>query len=152
MNSSVKKIGDRKRNQKAFDKLKEKITSQFVHALSKRKEKFRVETNVSEHTIKGVLFQEQEGKWKLIIFLSRCHILSPTKQSIHYCGDTALSISKLQACLPQWPLSLQQSRYSIFHDRNTLIQLGLLWQGCTPVSASTLKPLLRTIGVVSLKL
>jgi len=34
----------------------------LVHALSKREEKFRVETNVSEHTIKGVLFQEQEEK------------------------------------------------------------------------------------------
>ena len=48
--------------QKAFNKLKEKITIQLVHALSKREEKFRVETDILEHTIEGVLFQEQEGK------------------------------------------------------------------------------------------
>ena len=94
--------------QKAFNKLKEKITSQLVHALSKREENFRVETDISEHIIEGVLFQEQEEKCKPIIFLSMCHILSPTKQSIHYHSDsdTALSISKLQACFLQWPPSL----------------------------------------------
>jgi len=48
--------------QKAFDKLKEKITSQLVYALSKREGKFRVETDISEHTIGRVLPQEQEGK------------------------------------------------------------------------------------------
>ena len=41
-----------------------------IHA-SKKKEKFRVETDASEHTIEGVLFQEQERKWKPIVFLSR---------------------------------------------------------------------------------
>jgi len=51
--------------------LKEKITSQLVLALPRRKGKFRVETNTSEHAIKGVLSQEQEGKWKPIAFLSR---------------------------------------------------------------------------------
>ena len=145
--------------QKTFDKLKEKITSQLVHALSKRKENFRVETNVLEHIIEEVPFQEQEEKWKPIIFLSRCHILSLTKQSILYHSDTALSISKLQACLLQWPPSLQhalivvvqQSRYSIFYDRDTPIQLGLLQQSCTPVSISILKPLLGTIEVILMK-
>ena len=42
--------------QKAFDKLKEKITSQLVLALFRREEKFRVETDISEHIIEGVLF------------------------------------------------------------------------------------------------
>ena len=42
--------------QKAFDKLKEKITSQLVLALFKREKKFRVETDISEHIIEGVLF------------------------------------------------------------------------------------------------
>jgi len=37
----------------------------------KKEEKFRVKTNASEHTIEGVLFQEQERKWKPIVFLSR---------------------------------------------------------------------------------
>jgi len=58
-------------HQKAFEELKEKITSQPVLSLPKRKGKFRVETDVSGHTIGGVLSQEQDGKWKLIAFLSR---------------------------------------------------------------------------------
>jgi len=40
---------------KAFEELKEKITSQLVLSLSKREGKFRVETNASGHTIGGVL-------------------------------------------------------------------------------------------------
>ena len=42
-------------HQKAFEELKGKITSQLVLTLIKREEKFRVETDVSEHAIKGVL-------------------------------------------------------------------------------------------------
>ncbi len=54
--------------QKAFKKLKDKITSQSILTLLKREGKFRVETNVSEHVIQGVLPQEQEEKWKPITF------------------------------------------------------------------------------------
>jgi len=48
--------------QKAFKKLKDKITSQLVLTLPKREEKFRVEIDVSEYAIGEVLSQEQEGK------------------------------------------------------------------------------------------
>ena len=41
--------------QRAFEELKEKITSQLVLALSRRKGKFRVETDASGHAIGGVL-------------------------------------------------------------------------------------------------
>ena len=58
-------------HQKAFDKLKEKITSQPVLSLPRREGKFRVETGASGHAIGGVLSQEQNGKWKPIAFLSR---------------------------------------------------------------------------------
>ena len=51
-----------KEYQEAFEELKEKITSQSVLALSKREEKFQVETDVSGHAIRGVLSQEQEGR------------------------------------------------------------------------------------------
>ena len=54
-----------------FKKLKDKITSQLVLALPRREGKFRVETDASGYTIGGVLSQEQEGKWKPIVFLSR---------------------------------------------------------------------------------
>jgi len=39
--------------------------------LPRREGKFRVEMDALEHAIGGVLSQEQNGKWKLIAFLSR---------------------------------------------------------------------------------
>ena len=44
-----------KEHQKAFEELKKKIISQPVLALSRREGKFRVEMDVSEHAIGGVL-------------------------------------------------------------------------------------------------
>ena len=58
-------------HQKVFKELKEKITSQLVLSLPRRERKFRVETDVLGHAIEGVLFQEQDGKWKPIAFLLR---------------------------------------------------------------------------------
>ena len=60
-----------KEYQEAFKELKEKITSQSILALPKREGKFQVETDASKHTIEGVLSQEQEGKWRPIVFLLR---------------------------------------------------------------------------------
>ena len=54
-----------------FEELKKKITSQPVLSLPRREGKFRVETDVSGYAIEEVLFQEQDGKWKPIAFLSR---------------------------------------------------------------------------------
>jgi len=45
-------------HQKAFEELKEKITSQPVLSLPKRKGKFRVETDALGYAIEGVLSQE----------------------------------------------------------------------------------------------
>ena len=42
-------------HQRAFEELKEKITSQLVLALPKREGKFRVEIDASGHAIGGVL-------------------------------------------------------------------------------------------------
>ena len=57
--------------QRAFEELKNKITSQPVLTLPKRKEKFRVETNTLGHATGEVLSQEQKEKRKPIAFLSR---------------------------------------------------------------------------------
>ena len=69
--------------QQAFDKLKDKITSQPVLSLLKRKEKFRVETYTLGHVIGGVLSQEQEEKWKLIVLLSRIMQLAEKNYEIY---------------------------------------------------------------------
>jgi len=51
-----------KEHQKAFEELKDKITSQPVLFLPKREGKFQMETDASEHAIGRVLSQKQEGK------------------------------------------------------------------------------------------
>ena len=71
------------KHQNTFEKLKNKITSQPVLTLLKRKEKFRVETNALEHVIGGILFQEQEEKWKPIVFLSRIMQLAKRNYEIY---------------------------------------------------------------------
>ena len=68
--------------QRSFDKLKDKITSQPVLALPK-KSKFQVEIDISEHAIGDVLFQEQKGKWKHIMFLSRTMQLAERNYEIY---------------------------------------------------------------------
>ena len=45
-------------HQRAFEELKEKITSQLVLSLPKREGKFRVKTDALGHAIGGVLSQE----------------------------------------------------------------------------------------------
>ena len=77
-------------HQKAFDELKEKITSQLVLALPRKEGKFRVETDVSGHAIGGVLSQEQEGKWKPIAFLSRT--MQPAEQNYEIYDKELLAI------------------------------------------------------------
>jgi len=48
--------------QRAFEELKDKITSQLVLSLVKREVKFRVKIDTSKHAIRGVLSQEQKKK------------------------------------------------------------------------------------------
>jgi len=76
--------------QNAFEELKQKITTQPVLALPKRKEKFRVEVDVSGHVIRGVLSQKQEGKWKPVAFLSRT--MSPTERNYEIYNKKLLAI------------------------------------------------------------
>jgi len=76
--------------QRAFDELKDKITSQPVLTLPKREGKFRVETNASGHAIGGVLSQEQDSKWKPIAFLSRT--MQPVKLNYEIYNKELLAI------------------------------------------------------------
>jgi len=77
-------------HQKAFKELKDKITSQPVLSLPKREDKFRVETDASEHVIEEVLSQKQEGKWKSIAFLSKTIQLAERNYEIY--GKELLAI------------------------------------------------------------
>ena len=72
-----------KEYQKAFKKRKDKITSQLVLSLPKKKGKFQVETNALGHAIGGVLSQKQEWKWKPIAFLSRTIQLAERNYEIY---------------------------------------------------------------------
>ena len=45
--------------------------------------KFRVETDISRYAIRGVLSQEQKGKWKPIAFLSRIMQLAEKNYEIY---------------------------------------------------------------------
>jgi len=56
-----------------------------------------VELNASEHAIGGVLSQEQEGKWKLIVFLSRT--MQPTERNYKIYNKELLAIVK---ALTKW--------------------------------------------------
>ena len=77
-------------HQRAFEELKEKITSQLVLALPRREGKFRIEMDASEYAIGGVLSQEQEEKWKPIAFLSR--IMQPAEQNYEIYNKKLLAI------------------------------------------------------------
>jgi len=52
----------------------------------------RIETDVSEHTIEGVLSQKQKGKWKHIAFLSRT--MQPAKRNYKVYDNELLIIVK----------------------------------------------------------
>jgi len=70
-------------HQQVFKELKEKITSQPILFLPKRKGKFRVEMDALGHAIRGVLSQEQEERWKLIVFSLRMMQLAKRNYKIY---------------------------------------------------------------------
>ena len=94
-------------HQKAFKELKEKITSQPVLALPKREGKFRVEMNASGHAIRGVLFQEQDGKWKPIVFLPRT--MQPAERNYEIYDKELLAIVEALAKWRQYLLDTAET-------------------------------------------
>ena len=104
-------------HQWAFKKLTKKITSQFVLSLPKRKDKFRVETDVSEYAIGRVLSQEQEGKWKLIAFLSRT--MQPVERNYEIYDKELLAIVK---ALTKWRQYLLDTtgKFEVWTDHENL--------------------------------
>ena len=96
-----------KEHQKAFKELKKKITSQPVLALPRREGKFRVEMDASGHAIGGVLFQEQEGKWKPIAFLSRT--MQPAERNYEIYDKELLAIVEALAKWRQYLLDAAET-------------------------------------------
>ena len=95
-----------KEHQKAFEELKEKITSQPVLSLPKREGNFRVEMDASGHAIEGVLSQEQNGKWKPIAFLSRT--MQPAEQNYEIYDKELLAIVEALAKWRQYLLDAKE--------------------------------------------
>ena len=106
-----------KEHNKAFKELKEKITSQLVLSLPKREGKFRVEMDASGYIIGGVLFQEQDGKWKPIAFLSRT--IQPTERNYKIYNKELLAIVEALAKWWQYLLDTMEP-FEIWIDHKNL--------------------------------
>ena len=104
-------------HQKAFEELKERITSQPVLALPRREGKFRVETDASGHAIGGVLSQEQEGKWKPIAFLSR--MMQPAERNYEIYDKELLAIIEALSKWRQYLLDAAET-FEIWTDHKNL--------------------------------
>ena len=90
---------------------------QPVLALPRREGKFRVEVNASGHAIKGVLLQEQEGKWKPVAFLLRT--MSPTERNYEIYDKELLAIVK---ALDKWRQYLLDAveKFEVWTDHENL--------------------------------
>ena len=104
-------------HQKAFNELKEKITSQPVLSLPRREGKFRVETDTSGHAIRGVLSQEQEGKWKSIAFLLRT--MQPVEQNYEIYDKKLLAIVEALTKWRQYLLDVAEP-FEVWTDHENL--------------------------------
>ena len=71
--------------------------SQPILFLPKKKGKFRVKIDASGHAIGGILSQEQEGKWKPIVFLSKT--MQPAERNYEIYNKELLVIMK---ALTKW--------------------------------------------------
>ena len=106
-----------KEKQNAFEELKQKITTQPTLALPRREGKFRVKVDASGHTIRGVLLQKQESKWKPITFLSRT--LSPAEKNYEIYNKKLLAIVKV---LDKWRQYLLDAveKFEVWTDHENL--------------------------------
>ena len=91
--------------------------SQLVLSLPKREGKFQVETDTSEHAIGGVLFQKQEGKWKLIAFLSRT--MQPAERNFEIYDKELLAIIEALTKWRQYLLDALET-FKIWMDHENL--------------------------------
>ena len=113
------------------------VYSDSLHEFSKKEECNSILKNWQ------MTFQALDYKRKNFLDLNdNMSYTSPPIWKLHPCSDITTSLSSTAATFLATHLMtvLQLSRYSVFHD------------GVTPVSVSILKPLLRVIGAIPLKL
>ena len=103
-----------------------------------------MKTNISNYALTAILsIVNKEDEVYLVAFYFHtftvaelCHMPSLSIWKIHLCSDTVSSTSIIQVHLLQqqfflqhvFTAAMQQSGYPINHDRDTSIQLSLLWQ------------------------
>ena len=81
------------RQEKAFQGLKEKFTTELVLAAPDLNKKITIEVDISDYTVREVLFMKYEnGKWKLIVFLSKS--LNKTEKNYEIHNKEILAIIK----------------------------------------------------------
>jgi len=85
--------------------------------LPRREEKFRVEMDASGHVIGGVLFQEQDGKWKPIAFLSRT--IQPVERNYEIYDKELLAIVEALTKWRQYLLDISET-FEIWMDHENL--------------------------------
>jgi len=85
--------------------------------LPRREGKFKVETDALGHAIGGVLFQEQDGKWKLIAFLSR--MMQPAERNHEIYNKELLAIVEALTKWRQYLLDTLET-FKIWIDHETL--------------------------------
>jgi len=76
-----------------------------------------VETDASGHAIGGVLFQEQDGKWKLIAFLSRT--MQPAEQNYKIYNKELLAIVEALTKWKQYLLDTMEP-FEVWMDHENL--------------------------------
>ena len=91
--------------------------NQPVLSLSRREEKFRVETDASGHAIGGVLSQKQDGKWKPIAFLSRT--MQPAERNYEIYDKELLAIVEALTKWRQYLLNILET-FKIWTDHENL--------------------------------
>src|SRR5208282_452319 len=102
---------------KAFQKLKDELTSQPVLTLPNFDNPFRIEVDASDYTTGGVLSQKHEDTWKPVAFISKALTEPERNYEIH---DREL-LAVIRA-LEEWRHYLQGAKHQveIFSDHKNL--------------------------------
>ena len=95
------------KQEKVFGKLKEKFTKELVLATPDLDKKIRMEVDVSDYAIGGVLSMEYEDrKWKLVVFLSKS--LNETERNYEIHDKKMLVVIR---GLENWRYLLKDAKY-----------------------------------------